>query len=119
MYQRSKIQEESLYYETLKHTGEFPIIGVNTFLSSKGSPTVIPAEVIRATEEEKKYQITMLDHLHKANQDKVNEQLKTIQEAAIKNENLFEHLMEATKVCSLGQITAALFEVGGQYRRNM
>ena len=119
MYQRSKIQEESLYYETLKHTGEFPIIGVNTFLSSKGSPTVIPAEVIRATEEEKKYQITMLDHLHKANQDKVNEQLKTTQEAAIKNENLFEHLMEATKVCSLGQITAALFEVGGQYRRNM
>ena len=119
MYQRSKIQEESLYYETLKHTGEFPIIGVNTFLSSKGSPTVIPAEVIRATEEEKQYQITMLDHLHKANQDKVNQQLKTIQEAAIKNENLFEHLMEATKVCSLGQITDALFEVGGQYRRNM
>ena len=119
MYQRSKIQEESLYYETLKHTGEFPIIGVNTFLSSKGSPTVIPAEVIRATEVEKQYQITMLDNLHKANQDKVNEQLKTIQEAAIKNENLFEHLMEATKVCSLGQITAALFEVGGQYRRNM
>lgn len=119
MYQRSKIQEESLYYETLKHTGEFPIIGVNTFLSSKGSPTVIPAEVIRATEEEKQYQITMLDHLHTANQDKVNEQLKTIQEAAIKNENLFEHLMEATKVCSLGQITDALFEVGGQYRRNM
>ncbi|MNS10184.1 Methylmalonyl-CoA mutase [compost metagenome] len=119
MYQRSKIQEESLYYETLKHTGEFPIIGVNTFLSSKGSPTVIPAEVIRATEEEKQYQITMLDHLHTANQDKVKQQLKTIQEAAIKNENLFEHLMEATKVCSLGQITDALFEVGGQYRRNM
>ena len=119
MYQRSKIQEESLYYETLKHTGEFPIIGVNTFLSSKGSPTVIPAEVSRATEVEKQYQITMLDNLHKANQGKVNEQLKTIQEAAIKNENLFEHLMEATKVCSLGQITAALFEVGGQYRRNM
>ena len=119
MYQRSKIQEESLYYETLKHTGEFPIIGVNTFLSSKGSPTVIPAEVIRATEEEKEYQITMLDHLHKANQDKVEEQLKIIQEAAIKNENLFDHLMEATKICSLGQITSALFEVGGQYRRNM
>lgn len=119
MYQRSKIQEESLYYETLKHTGEFPIIGVNTFLSSKGSPTVIPAEVIRATEEEKQYQITMLNNLHQSNQDKVNEQLKAIQDAAIKNENLFEHLMEATKVCSLGQITAALFEVGGQYRRNM
>ena len=119
MYQRSKIQEESLYYETLKHTGEFPIIGVNTFLSSKGSPTVIPAEVIRATEEEKQYQIDMLNNLHQSNQDKVNQQLNAIQEAAIKNENLFEHLMEATKVCSLGQITSALFEVGGQYRRNM
>ena len=119
MYQRSKIQEESLYYETLKHTGEFPIVGVNTFLSSKGSPTVIPAEVIRATEEEKQYQITMLNHLHQSNQDLVEDHLNTLQEAAIKNENLFEHLMEATKVCSLGQITEALFEVGGQYRRNM
>ncbi|WP_310379270.1 methylmalonyl-CoA mutase family protein [Flavobacterium sp.] len=119
MYQRSKIQEESLYYETLKHTGEFPIIGVNTFLSSKGSPTIIPAEVIRATEEEKKYQIVMLDHLHEANKDKVEQHIVTLQEAAIKNENLFAHLMEATKVCSLGQITNALFEVGGQYRRNM
>ena len=119
MYQRSKIQEESLYYETLKHTGEFPIIGVNTFLSSKGSPTVIPAEVIRATEEEKQYQITMLNNLQKANADLVAQHLKTLQEAAIKNENIFDHLMEATKVCSLGQITASLFEVGGQYRRNM
>ncbi len=119
MYQRSKIQEESLYYETLKHTGEFPIIGVNTFLSSKGSQTIIPAEVIRATEEEKQYQIRMLTHLHQSNPDKVKEQLGILQEAAIKNENLFEHLMEATKFCSLGQITSALFEVGGQYRRNM
>lgn len=119
MYQRSKIQEESLYYETLKHTGEFPIIGVNTFLSSKGSPTVIPAEVIRATEEEKQYQIVMLDNLHEANKDKVAEQLSIIQEAAINNQNIFEKLMDATKVCSLGQITSALFEVGGQYRRNM
>ncbi|MDR7212112.1 methylmalonyl-CoA mutase family protein [Flavobacterium piscis] len=119
MYQRSKIQEESLYYETLKHNGDFPIVGVNTFLSSKGSPTVIPAEVIRATEEEKQYQITMLDNLHQFHEEKVNEHLSKLQEAAIKNENLFEHLMEATKVCSLGQITSALFEVGGQYRRNM
>lgn len=119
MYQRSKIQEESLYYETLKHNGDFPIIGVNTFLSSKGSPTVIPAEVIRATEEEKQYQITMLDNLHQFHEEKVNEHLNKLQEAAIKNENLFDHLMEATKVCSLGQITSALFEVGGQYRRNM
>ena len=119
MYQRSKIQEESLYYETLKHTGEFPIIGVNTFLSSKGSPTVIPAEVIRATEEEKQFQIQTLENLHKANAKQVQQQLDSIQDAAIKNENLFDHLMEATKVCTLGQITAALFEVGGQYRRNM
>ncbi len=119
MYQRSKIQEESLYYETLKHTGEFPIIGVNTFLSSKGSPTVIPAEVIRATEEEKQYQIDMLHNLHQSGAEKVTEQLNSIQDAAINNQNIFEKLMEATKVCSLGQITNALFEVGGQYRRNM
>jgi methylmalonyl-CoA mutase len=119
MYQRSKIQEESLYYETLKHTGEFPIVGVNTFLSSKGSPTVIPAEVIRATEEEKQYQIAMLDDLHKANAGKEEELVNAVQEAAIHNRNIFEQLMETTKVCSLGQITEALFEVGGQYRRNM
>ncbi|GAA4277719.1 methylmalonyl-CoA mutase family protein [Aquimarina mytili] len=119
MYQRSKIQEESLYYETLKHTGEFPIIGVNTFLSSKGSPTVTPGEVIRATEEEKQYQITTLNNLHKAKEDVASEILSKVQEAAIQNQNIFEILMEATKVCSLGQITAALFEVGGQYRRNM
>ena len=119
MYQRSKIQEESLYYETLKHNGEFPIIGVNTFLSSKGSPTVVPAEVIRATETEKQYQINMLASLHSSSANKVAKHIAILQEAAIKNENLFEHLMEATKVCSLGQITGALFEVGGQYRRNM
>jgi methylmalonyl-CoA mutase len=119
MYQRSKIQEESLYYETLKHTGEFPIIGVNTFLSSKGSPTVIPAEVIRATEEEKQFQIATLENLKLANSGKEEEQINGLQEAAISNKNLFEKLMEATKYCSLGQITSALFEVGGQYRRNM
>ena len=119
MYQRSKIQEESLYYETLKHTGEFPIIGVNTFLSSKGSPTIIPAEVIRATETEKKYQIKMLQNLQQAQAQNVPQQLKNLQEAAIKNHNIFEHLMQATKICTLGQLTSALFEVGGQYRRNM
>ncbi|MFK5880517.1 MAG: methylmalonyl-CoA mutase family protein [Flavobacteriaceae bacterium] len=119
MYQRSKIQEESLYYETLKHSGEFPIIGVNTFLSSKGSPTIIPEEVIRATEEEKQYQITVIDNLHKTHESVVAEQLKLLQEKSIKNENIFEALMEATKVCSLGQITNSLFNVGGQYRRNM
>ncbi|RKS45064.1 methylmalonyl-CoA mutase [Gillisia mitskevichiae] len=119
MYQRSKIQEESLYYETLKHNGEFPIIGVNTFLSSTGSPTVTPGEVIRATEEEKQYQISTLKNLHKAFGEESAKALELIQEAAIKNENLFEVLMDATKVCSLGQITSAMFEVGGQYRRNM
>lgn len=119
MYQRSKIQEESLYYETLKHTGEFPIIGVNTFLSSKGSPTVLPMEVIRATEEEKQYQITMLENLHKSKEELSQSALKKLQEAAIQNDNMFEEMMEAAKHCSLGQITNALFEVGGQYRRNM
>lgn len=119
MYQRSKIQEESLYYETLKHNGEFPIIGVNTFLSSKGSPTIQPKEVIRATEEEKQFQISTLENLHKQNEALVKEQLMNIQQAAINNKNIFEQLMEATKYCSLGQLTNALFEVGGQYRRNM
>ena len=117
MYQRSKIQEESLYYETLKHNGEFPIIGVNTFLSSKGSPTVLPAEVIRATEEEKEFQIKTLENLHKSND--IEALLKDLKDRAVSNENIFESLMEVCKVCSLGQITNALFEVGGQYRRNM
>lgn len=119
MYQRGKIQEESLYYETLKHTGEFPIIGVNTFLSSKGSPTIIPHEVIRATTEEKEYQIEMLRNLHSFHNEKAPVMIERVQQAAIMNKNIFEELMEAAKVCSLGQITKALFEVGGQYRRNM
>jgi methylmalonyl-CoA mutase len=119
MYQRSKIQEESLHYETLKHTGEYPIIGVNTFLSSKGSPTILPAEVIRATEEEKKVQLETLVNLWERNKDKANDALEILQNAATHNENTFEQLMEVAKYCSLGQITQALFEVGGQYRRNM
>jgi methylmalonyl-CoA mutase len=119
MYQRTKIQEESLYYEMQKHTGEFPIIGVNTFLSSKGSPTVLPKEVIRSTTEEKEYQIEMLNVLKKVNEDKGKEMLHKLQRKAILNQNIFEELMDTVKYCSLGQITAALFEVGGQYRRNM
>ena len=119
MYQRSMIQEESLYYETLKHNGEFPIIGVNTFLSSKGSPTIIPGEVIRASEEEKKYQIKVIKNLHKSSKKDTLGLLKQLQNAAITNENIFESLMEVCKTCTLGQITKALFEVGGQYRRNM
>jgi methylmalonyl-CoA mutase len=119
MYQRSKIQEESLYYETLKHTGEYPIMGVNTFLSSKGSPTVVPKEVIRATEEEKQYQIEMLKNLHEAYNMETKQGVEKVKEAAIQNQNIFEVLMETCKTASLGQITEALFEVGGQYRRNM
>ncbi len=119
MYQRNKIQEESMHYEMLKHTGEFPIIGVNTFLSSEGSPTVIPEEVIRSTTEEKEAQIDNLQNLIKTNESSISAQLKDLQERARNNENLFDSLMEASKTCSLGQITHALFAVGGQYRRNM
>lgn len=119
MYQRGKIQEESLYYETLKHTGEYPIVGVNTFLNKKGSPTVVPGEVIRATKDEKEFQIHMLNALHERNRSEAAAQLLKIQEMSLANENIFEALMEAAKVCSLGQITKALFDVGGQYRRNM
>lgn len=119
MYQRSKIQEESLYYETLKHSGEFPIIGVNTFLSSKGSPTVTPGEVIRATTEEKEAQIKTLESLHDVHKDKAKEQLAELRKVALSGGNIFGALMEATKYLSLGQITGSLFEVGGQYRRNM
>jgi methylmalonyl-CoA mutase len=119
MYQRGKIQEESLYYETLKHTGEYPIIGVNTFLSSTGSKTVIPAEVIRSTTEEKEFQIQNVHNLWKRSGDKGQQALRRLQEVAIRNGNIFEELMETVKFCSLGQITQALFEVGGQYRRNM
>ncbi|TDI76715.1 MAG: methylmalonyl-CoA mutase [Bacteroidetes bacterium] len=119
MYQRSKIQEESLYYETLKHNSELPIIGVNTFLSSKGSPTVLPAEVIRATEEEKKYQISVVENLIEHNKVIAPKLLKDLQQRSVNNQNIFEALMEVCKYCSLGQITNSLFEVGGQYRRNM
>jgi methylmalonyl-CoA mutase len=119
MYQRSKIQEESLYYEELKHEGAIEIIGVNTFLNSKGSPTVLPQEVIRATEEEKEHQIEVVKNLHLAQNDRSSAELSRLKKAAVNNQNIFEQLMEATKVCSIGQITSALFKVGGQYRRNM
>src|SRR5690349_4430569 len=119
MYQRSKIQEESLYYETLKHNGSYPLIGVNTFLSSKGSPTVLPREVIRSTTEEKEAQIATRDNLWNSNKEQGGKALKELQQAAIHNTNMFSALMEAVKYCSLGQITTALFDVGGQYRRNM
>ena len=119
MYQRGKIQEESLYYENLKNTGKLPIMGVNTFLSSNGSPTVIPGEVIRATAEEKEYQIEMLEQLHKTYPEESMNSIEKLKKASTQNHNIFEALMEATKYCSIGQITESLFVVGGQYRRNM
>ncbi len=119
MYQRNKIQEESLHYETLKHTGELPLIGVNTFLNKKGSPTILPGEVIRSTTEEKEQQIQNLKAFHKRNEARSKTAIEKLQSVALKNGNLFEELMETVKYCSLGQITRALYEVGGQYRRNM
>ena len=119
MYQRSKIQEESLYYETLKHNGEFPIVGVNTFLNKNGSPTIVPSEVIRATEAEKQFQINALEQFHQRNANKKEDLLKNLQQQAISNGNIFESLMEVSKYCSIGQISNALYAVGGQYRRNM
>jgi isobutyryl-CoA mutase len=119
MYQRNKIQEESLYYETLKHTGEYPIVGVNTFLNKNGSPTILPTEVIRSTTEEKELQITNLQAFCKRHQGKSAEMLAMLKTIAVNDGNLFEGLMEAVKHCSLGQITNALYQVGGQYRRNM
>ncbi len=119
MYQRNKIQEESLYYEHQKHTGELPLIGVNTFLNKKGSPTIIPSEVIRSTTEEKEQQINNLKSFWKRNEQHSAARLKQLKSVAINNGNLFGELMETVKYCSLGQITHALYEVGGQYRRNM
>ncbi len=118
-YQRSKIQEESLYYEKMKDSGEYPIMGVNTFLSSTGSPTIIPGEVIRATEAEKANQIKTIENLKKRNSVKSDEMLTLLKESAVKEMNLFATLMEVTKYCSIGQITGALYNVGGKYRRNM
>jgi methylmalonyl-CoA mutase len=119
MYQRNKIQEESLYYETLKHNGEYPIVGVNTFLSKKGSPTILPSEVIRSTTSEKEFQIKTLEAFHNRHAAKRDEMLDRLKKVAVSNGNLFEELMETVKYCSLGQITHALYSVGGQYRRNM
>ena len=119
MYQRSKIQEESLYYESLKHSGSMPIVGVNTFLDPKGSPTIIPEEVIRANVEEKEYAVASLQAFHSRNAVRAPEALERLQRVAVDGGNLFEELLECSKVASLGQMSAALYEVGGQYRRNM
>ncbi|MBF0314929.1 MAG: methylmalonyl-CoA mutase family protein [Oligoflexia bacterium] len=119
MYQRGKIQEESMLYETLKHNGKYPIIGVNTFLSPKGAKSVVPNEVIRATKEEKENQINTLRNLHKFHEQRSPMQLQELQQAALRNQNIFENLLEVSKYCSLGQISNALYKVGGQYRRSM
>jgi methylmalonyl-CoA mutase len=119
MYQRNKIQEESLHYETLKHTGELPIIGVNTFLNKKGSPTILPSEVIRSTTEEKEQQIRNLQDFKSRNVSRSQQALAELQQVAVTNGNIFEELMETVKYCTLGEITHALYQVGGQYRRNM
>ncbi|MCW5620184.1 MAG: methylmalonyl-CoA mutase, partial [Burkholderiales bacterium] len=118
-YQRGKIQEESLYYEHRKHDGSYPIIGVNTFRNPHGDPVPQTLELIRSTEEEKRSQLERLAQFHAGNRDASGPMLERLQQAVIDNGNVFEVLMDAVRVCSLGQITHALFEVGGQYRRNM
>ncbi len=119
MYQRSKIQDESLYYETKKHDGTLPIVGVNTFLDPKGSPTVAPPEVIRAAAKEKDYAIAARDAFWKRNEATAPVALDAVRRAALDGGNVFAALMDACKVCSLGQLSGALYQVGGQYRRNM
>ena len=119
MYQRTKIQEESLYYESLKHSGKLPIVGVNTFLDPQGSPTIIPREVIRSTTNEKEFAITTRDAFRARNAEAGPRAIAHLKQSAVEHGNVFESLMEACKVCTLGQLSQALYEVGGQYRRNM
>ena len=119
MYQRNKIQEESLFYEHQKHTGELPLVGVNTFLNKSGSPTIIPREVFRSTTDEKELQIANLEGFKKRNEEQSGAALEKLRQTALDNGNIFSELMNTVKYCSLGQITHALYEVGGQYRRNM
>jgi methylmalonyl-CoA mutase len=118
MYQRGKIQEESLYYETLKDNGEFPIIGVNTFLPEKREEWK-PIELSRASEIEKNDQISRLENFKKRHQDKSSECLKSLRDVALSGGNIFEELLKTVRYCSLGEITSVLYQVGGKYRRNM
>jgi methylmalonyl-CoA mutase len=118
-YQRGKIQEESMHYEMQKHTGEYPIVGVNTFRNPHGEPVPEHIELARSTEEEKQSQLKRLADFHARHAKVAPAMLKRLQQAVIDNKNVFEVLMDAVRVCSLGQITNALFEVGGQYRRSM
>jgi methylmalonyl-CoA mutase len=121
MYQRGKIQEESMLYERLKHAGEFPVVGVNTFLAHAAEPSRgdAPVALMRSGDEEKRHQIANLEAFQERNADRAGEALAALQRVARRGGNLFEELMHTVCVCSLGQITEALFEVGGQYRRNM
>jgi isobutyryl-CoA mutase len=118
-YQRGRIQDESMHYEMLKHTGELPIIGVNTFRNPNGDAVMDKLELARSTDEEKQNQLKRLGEFHALHIAKAPEMLQKLQQTVIDNGNVFEVLMDAVRVCSLGQITNALFEVGGQYRRNM
>jgi methylmalonyl-CoA mutase len=118
-YQRGKIQEESMLYEHKKHDGSLPIIGVNTFLNPKGASAPATIELARSTDDEKQSQLTRLQDFHQRHAAEAPGALAALQRAAIDNANVFEKLMDAVRVCSLGQVTTALFEVGGQYRRNM
>ena len=119
MYQRNKIQEESLYYETLKHTGELPIMGVNTFLNPNPHEAMEEIQLARSTDDEKKMQISDLDLFHRYHEAEQEPALGKLREAVLKNENTFEALMDCARVCSLGQVTRELYRLGGQYRRNM
>jgi methylmalonyl-CoA mutase len=120
MYQRGKIQDESLKYETLKHTGELPIVGVNTFLNPQAvAGQVVQTELIRASEREKQDQVDQVAALHARWSAESEAALARLRRAALANANVFAELMEAAKICTLGQITHALYDVGGQYRRNV
>ncbi len=118
-YQRTKIQEESLYYEQKKESGEYPVVGVNTFISKGGSPFQIPEHLIRSTDEDKVRQIANLRAFQERNKQAAEDSLAELQRVAVHGDNIFEQLMETAKVASLGQMSQALYEVGGQYRRNM
>jgi len=118
-YQRGKIQEESLYYEHRKHDGSYPIVGVNTFRNPHGDPVAQKLELARSTDEEKQSQLSRLADFHARHAHEAPAALARLKQVVIDDGNVFEELMSTVRVCSLGQITNALFDVGGQYRRSM
>lgn len=118
-YQRARIQEESMHYELLKHTGEYPIISVNAFRNPHGDPVRDQIELARSTDDEKRSQLSRLQEFHARHANEAPLMIRRLKQAVLENRNVFEVLMDAVRVCSLGQVTSALFEVGGQYRRNM